>query len=242
MNSLPEDQGLPSCPHLRAWPGQPALQPCRLLLPEPQMPVSPGKAAHRQAHGKRGIREVRPFSRAPFWVETSLVLFKLLPGPQPAALSFARCAPFCGHTRSSPLFDEKQRHCAHQSRALGSWWSLPTPVRLHGSPSPVTVFSLYFLLNFSSRFFFGLGKTHSFIGQVLHIIVTGSVKTSIKIAHNCACLMNLLNHVSARGQISASHESAGSCEPRICHGRLRRHVLCSRRSDPVFLLMLPPSA
>lgn len=191
------------------------------------MPVSPGKAARRQVHGKQGIREIRPFSRAPFQVKTCLVLFKLLPGPQPAALSFAPCAPSCGHTRSSPLFDEKRRSCAHQSRALGSWRRLPTPVRLHGSPSPVTVFSLYFLLNFSSRFFFGLGKTHSFIGQVLHIIVTGSVKTSIKIANNCACLMNLLNHVPVRGQISASHESAGSREPRLCHSRLWRGVVCS---------------
>lgn len=132
-------------------------------------------------------------------------------GPQPAAPSFARCAQVCGHTQSAPLFDQKQRPCTHQSRALGSRWSLPTPVRLHGSPSPVTVFSLYFLLNSSSRFFFGFGKTHSFIGQVPHIIVRGSAKTSIKRANDCACLRNLLNHVSVHGQLSRlAHVSSGS--------------------------------
>lgn len=67
---------------------------------------------------------------------------------------------------------------AHACRMLGAKWSPPTPVRLCGPPSPVTVFSLYFLLSFSSRFSSGLGKTQSFIRQELRITATGSVNTS----------------------------------------------------------------
>lgn len=152
---FPDCQGTlppaPACGTARAA-GIPALQTAGCLA------CLSGQGCSRTSPREAGGQEVSPFSRALFRVETRLVSFDPLPGAPASHPESARHTQVRGYSRSSP-------DGGLVLPGAGPWARGRAFPLLGGCTglSPCDSFSLYFLLNFSSTFFFGLGKTHSLL-------------------------------------------------------------------------------